>query len=160
MSIEVRFATPQDIPEVLGLIRDLAEYEKEPQEVTITESEMVKDGFEDNLYKCLVAEKAGKVVGIALYYPRYSTWKGKTIHLEDFIVKEEARGKGIGLLLFERVVAESNKFGAKRLEWMVLEWNEPAINFYKKIGAELDSEWHVGKLRESQIQNYSFTTRK
>ena len=158
MSVYIRFAKPEDVPQILDLIRELAEYEKEPQEVTITEEEMVKDGFEDNLYKCLVAEKENQILGIALYYPRYSTWKGRTIHLEDFIVKEEARGGGVGMQLFERVIFESNKFGAKRLEWMVLEWNEPAIKFYKKIGAELDSEWHVGKLRESQIQNYSFTT--
>jgi GNAT superfamily N-acetyltransferase len=158
MSAHIRFAKPEDVPQILDLIRELAEYEKEPQEVTITEEEMVKDGFEDNLYKCLVAEKENQILGIALYYPRYSTWKGRTIHLEDFIVKEEARGEGVGMQLFERVIFESNKFGAKRLEWMVLEWNEPAIKFYKKIGAELDSEWHVGKLRESQIQNYSFTT--
>jgi GNAT superfamily N-acetyltransferase len=158
MSVHIRFAKPEDVPQILDLIRELAEYEKEPQEVTITEEEMVKDGFEDNLYKCLVAEKENQILGIALYYPRYSTWKGRTIHLEDFIVKEEARGGGVGMQLFERVIFESNKFGAKRLEWMVLEWNEPAIKFYKKIGAELDSEWHVGKLRESQIQNYSFTT--
>ena len=158
MSVHIRFAKPEDVPQILDLIRELAEYEKEPQEVTITEEEMVKDGFEDNLYKCLVAEKENQILGIALYYPRYSTWKGRTIHLEDFIVKEEARGGGVGMQLFERVIFESNKFGAKRLEWMVIDWNEPAIKFYKKIGAELDSEWHVGKLRESQIQNYSFTT--
>ena len=159
MSAEIRFATPEDIPQILDLIRDLAIYEKAPQEVTITEEEMIKDGFDDNLYKCLVAEKDKRVIGIALYYPRYSTWKGKTIHLEDFIVKEEQRGSGLGRRLFERVVEESDKFGAKRLEWMVLDWNTPAINFYNKIGAELDPEWHVGKLRESQIQNFKYTTR-
>ena len=158
MSVKIRFATEEDMPQVLGLIRELALYEKEPQEVTITESEMIKDGFEDDLFKCLVAEREGDILGMALYYPRYSTWKGRTIHLEDFIVRESERGRGIGNRLFESVVEESNKFGAKRLEWMVLEWNEPAIKFYKKIGAELDPEWHVGKLRESQIQNFSFTS--
>ncbi len=153
----LRFATPQDIPSVLNLVRDLAVYEKAPLEVTLTEREMIEDGFEHNLFKCIVAEIDSEIVGMALYYPRYSTWKGKTIHLEDFIVKEAHRGKGLGMQLFERVVEESAKFGAKRLEWMVLEWNQPALNFYEKVGAEIDSEWHVGKLRENQINSFKFT---
>lgn len=158
MSTILRFATPQDIPSVLNLIRDLAIYEKAPLEVTLTEKEMIEDGFENNLFTCIVAEVENEIVGMALYYPRYSTWKGKTIHLEDFIVKEAHRGNGLGIKLFERVVEESKKFGAKRLEWMVLEWNKPALKFYEKVGAEIDPEWHVGKLRENQINSFKFTT--
>ena len=150
----LRFATPQDMPAVLELVRELAHYEKAPQEVTVTVDELIEDGFTRNLFTCIVAEIQKEIVGMAFYYPRYSTWKGRTIHLEDFIVKEAFRGRGIGQLLFDKVVAESKKFGAKRLEWHVLDWNEPAINFYKKINANLDGEWMLGKLTEEQLDNW------
>ncbi|MCT4625174.1 MAG: GNAT family N-acetyltransferase [Schleiferiaceae bacterium] len=157
MAIEIRFATADDIPAMHGLIMDLAIYEKEPDAVTLTQEVMTKD-FVNGLFQCIVAEVEGRVVGMALYYPRYSTWKGKTLHLEDFIVKEEHRQSGIGRMLFDRVVLESQMYGAKRLEWAVLEWNTPALNFYNKIGAHIDPEWQVAQLTEDQIQNFSFTS--
>jgi GNAT superfamily N-acetyltransferase len=150
----LRFATPEDMPAVLELVRELAHYEKAPQEVTVTVNELVEDGFTQKLFTCIVAELKSEIVGMAFYYPRYSTWKGRTIHLEDFIVKEAFRGRGIGQVLFDKVVEESKNFGAKRLEWHVLDWNEPAINFYKKINANLDGEWMLGKLTEEQILEY------
>ena len=142
------------MPAVLELVRELALYEKAPQEVTVTLEELIEDGFVRNLFTCIVAEVAQEIVGMAFYYPRYSTWKGRTIHLEDFIVKEAFRGCGIGQLLFDAVVEEARKFGAKRLEWLVLDWNEPALRFYKKLGAQLDGEWMIGKLDESQLAQY------
>lgn len=142
------------MPAVLELVRELAHYEKAPHEVTVSINELVEDGFTHNLFSCIVAELESEIVGMAFYYPRYSTWKGRTIHLEDFIVKEAFRGRGIGQMLFDKVVVEAKKFGAKRLEWHVLDWNEPAINFYKKIDANLDDDWMLGKLTEDQINLY------
>ncbi len=154
-SVNLRRATAADMPAVLELINELAEYERAPQEVTVTLDELVHDGFTANLFTCVVAELENEVVGMAFFYPRYSTWKGRTIHLEDFIVKQKYRKLGIGKQLFDAVVEEAKAFGAKRLEWLVLEWNEPALNFYKKIGADLDGEWHIGKLNEVQIKEYN-----
>ena len=146
--------TQKQLIKVLELIKELAHYERAPQEVTVTVDELMHDGFTANLFKCIVAEVDNEIVGMALFYPRYSTWKGRTIHLEDFIVKETYRKHGIGKLLFDAVVAEAKAFGAKRLEWLVLEWNEPALNFYRKIGATLDGEWQIGKLTEDQLAEY------
>lgn len=152
--ITIRPALESDMGAVLKLIRELAIYEKAPDEVTITLDELVHDGFTAKLFTCIVAEKDGAIVGMSLFYPRFSTWKGRTIHLEDFIVKEEYRKHGIGKLLFDATVKAANDFGAKRLEWLVLEWNEPALNFYRKIGAQMDPEWHIGKLTEEQLREY------
>lgn len=135
------------MPAVLELINQLAHYEKAPQEVTVTLADLEQDGFVHNLFQCIVAEADDAIVGMAFYYPRYSTWKGRTIHLEDFIVKEAYRKHGIGQMLFDAVKQEAINFGAKRLEWLVLNWNEPALNFYRKNGAELDPEWDLGKIR-------------
>lgn len=156
MSIHIRVAMVEDIPAMHELITDLAVYEKEPEAVTLTQATMTED-YANNLFSSIVAESKGRIIGMALYYPRYSTWKGKSIHLEDFIVKEDFRKNGVGKKLFDRVVKESQIYGAKRLEWMVLEWNQPALNFYQKIGANIDPEWQVGQLSEDQIQNFSFT---
>ena len=145
------------MPEVLELIRELAHYENEPHEVTVTLDELCEDGFELDLFKVNLAIADDQIAGMALFYPRYSTWKGRTIHLEDFIVKKDFRQNRIGTLLFESVVREAQEFGAKRLEWLVLEWNMPAINFYRKVDAEFDAEWEIGKLRETQINNFRFT---
>ena len=152
--VVIRPATPQDMPAVLDMIKELAIYEKAPQEVTVTVDELVHDGFTEKLFKCLVADHNQKVVGMALLYPRYSTWKGRTIHLEDFVVKEDFRQAGLGKQLFDAVVEEARNFGARRLEWLVLEWNEPALNFYKKIGATIDPEWQIGKLTAQQLNEY------
>ena len=156
MTINIRIAKAEDIAAMHDLVTELAIYEKEPEAVTLTVAQMTAD-FEADLFQAHVAEVENKVVGMALYYPRYSTWKGKTIHLEDFVVKESFRKSGIGQLLFDAVVRYSQTYGAKRLEWAVLEWNQPALNFYDKIGATIDPEWQVGQLSEDQIQNFSFT---
>lgn len=153
----IRFAKAEDIPAMHNLIVELAIYEKEPEAVTLTQAQMFED-FQNELFECFVAEVNSEVVGMALYYPRYSTWKGKTLHLEDFVIQESHRKSGIGHMLFDRVVEQSQKFGATRLEWMVLEWNKPALNFYNKIGANIDPEWQVGTLNQEQIQNFRFTT--
>jgi GNAT superfamily N-acetyltransferase len=132
---------------MLGLINELAVYEKAPNEVTVTLSHFEQSGFGENpVWWAFVAEVNDTIVGFALYYIRYSTWKGQCLYLEDFIVTENMRGQGIGKLLFDRVVQETKEKGFSRMVWQVLEWNEPAINFYKKYKANLDPEWINGIL--------------
>ncbi|MBC8475074.1 MAG: GNAT family N-acetyltransferase, partial [Bacteroidetes bacterium] len=104
---------------------------------------------------CLVAEVENIVVGFALYYTGYSTWKGRTLYLEDFLVSENHRGRGIGKLLFDAVVLEAKKRDVKRMDWQIIDWNEPAINFYKKYNATLDGEWINGRLFEEDIRNFT-----
>jgi GNAT superfamily N-acetyltransferase len=132
---------------MLGLINELAVYEKAPDEVTVTRSHFEQSGFGKNpVWWAFVAEINNTIVGFALYYIRYSTWKGQCIYLEDFIVTENMRGNGIGKLLFDQIVQETKDKGFSRMVWQVLEWNEPAINFYKKYKANLDPEWINGIL--------------
>jgi len=141
-NIQLRKGTPSDIPELLNLIKELAAYEKEPDAVIVTEEILLEDGFgENSIFDFIVAEKVEKVDGIALYYSKYSTWKGRCLYLEDIIVKESERMNGIGSLLLKELIAIADKAGVKRLEWQVLDWNEPAINFYKKHKAIIDGEW-------------------
>ena len=143
------------MPQVHALIQELAEYERAPQEVTNTLEEMERDGFGENpIYKFFVAENEEGVVGIALYYTAYSTWKGRMLFLEDLVVTEKLRRAGIGRRLFDAVAQEAKDTGAKRFRWQVLEWNEPAIAFYKKIGADLDGEWINCNMTEEQIHKY------
>jgi GNAT superfamily N-acetyltransferase len=147
MQINIRRATIEDCPSMLGLIQELAVYEKAPNEVTVTLSHFEQSGFgEKPVWWAFVAEVDNTIVGFALYYIRYSTWKGQCIYLEDFIVTENMRGKGIGKLLFDQIVQETKDKGFSRMVWQVLEWNEPAINFYKKYKANLDPEWINGIL--------------
>jgi len=142
MSIIVRRAVKEDCPRLLELIHELAEYERAPQEVTVTPEHFELSGFGPNpLWWGFVAEAEGKVVGFALYYIRYSTWKGQAMYLEDILVTNEMRGKGIGKLLFDRLIDEAKEKGWNRILWQVLDWNEPAINFYKKYNASFDDEW-------------------
>ena len=146
-TIQIRPGTEQDVPRLLELIKELAVYEKAADEVVVTEEQLTKDGFGDNpYYELIVAELEGTVVGIALYYFAYSTWKGKYLYLEDFIVEEKQRGKGYGKLLFEAVVQEARDSKVRRMGWQVLDWNEPAIEFYKKYSADLSDEWLNGRL--------------
>ncbi len=153
--IEIRRGTVDDLPQVHALIQELAEYERAPQEVTNTLEEMERDGFGENpIYKFFVAENEEGVVGIALYYTAYSTWKGRMLFLEDLVVTEKLRRAGIGRRLFDAVAQEAKDTGAKRFRWQVLEWNEPAIAFYKKIGADLDGEWINCNMTEEQIHKY------
>lgn len=147
MSIKIRKATKEDMPAVLELVRDLAVYEKAPDEVEVTVEEYLEDGFGENpLFWVIVAEVEGEIAGMAFYYMRYSTWKGKCVYLEDFIVKEKYRRRGIGKLLFDEMIAITKEINARLMVWQVLDWNEPAIEFYKKYNAELDEEWLNGKL--------------
>ena len=153
MNIATRKANKQDIPDILSLIQELATYERAPQEVTITPADLEEDGFGNRpLFEAILAELDGKVVGMAFYFISYSTWKGRCIFLEDIIVKLEHRNKGIGTVLFDKVIEKAKEFGAKRLQWQVLEWNEPAIKFYKKYKANIDPEWLNCKLTEAQIK--------
>ncbi len=155
MEVTIRKGNIDDLPQVHALIKELAEFERAPQEVTNTLQDMERDGFGENpIYKFFVAESAEGIVGIALYYFVYSTWKGKTLYLEDLVVTEKLRRAGIGRKLFKEVALEAKNTGAKRFRWQVLEWNEPAIAFYKNIGAELDSEWINCTLTEAQIQQF------
>ena len=156
MNIAIRKGTKTDLPAVLNLVKELAIYEKAPNEVTVTLSDMERDGFGENpIFSFFVAETDGKVVGIALYYIKYSTWKGKCVFLEDIIVTEAYRQFGIGKKLFDEIVKVAKEMNVKRLEWQVLEWNEPAIKFYKKLNAHFDEEWINCKLTDKEIQTYS-----
>jgi GNAT superfamily N-acetyltransferase len=155
MNIVIRKAEKKDISGVISLINELALYEKAPEQVSITKEQLEKDGFGNNpLFWIILAEQEGKIIGMSFYYIRYSTWKGKCLYLEDIIVKEEKRGKGVGKLLFDATIEEAKKIDAVLLTWQVLEWNIPAINFYKKYNASLDSEWINGKLTREQIKNF------
>jgi GNAT superfamily N-acetyltransferase len=155
MNILIRKGEPADLPRALDLVKELALYEKAPHEVENTVEEMLRDGFgEQPVFHLLVAEANGVVEGIAIWYYKYSTWKGKCIFLEDIVVTEAARGKGIGSLLFEAVMVQAKQDKARRMEWQVLDWNEPAIRFYKKYNAHLDPEWINGKLVFDQLQNF------
>jgi len=142
MNIIIRRAVKEDCPRLLELITELAVYEKAPNEVTVTLDHFVESGFgEKPIWWSFVAEVDGRVEGFALYYIRYSTWKGQAMYLEDIIVTEAMRGKKLGKLLFDRLIEETKEKKWSRIIWQVLEWNEPAINFYKKYKTEFDPEW-------------------
>ncbi|MBS1591102.1 MAG: GNAT family N-acetyltransferase [Bacteroidetes bacterium] len=145
--ITIRRAEKKDCKRLLELIKELAVYEKAPQEVTVTLQHFEESGFgKKPVWWAFVAEENNLILGFTLYYIRYSTWKGQSLYLEDFLVTEKARGKGIGKLLFDRIIKECKEKGYTRMCWQVLEWNEPAINFYKKYNATLDNEWVNGIL--------------
>lgn len=153
MKILVRKGEKKDIPHVLELVKELAVYERAPNEVITNVEQMERDGFGKNsIYNFHVAELDGKIIGMALYYTAYSTWKGRYIYLDDLIVTEKHRRSGAGKLLFDAVLTTAKKNGANQLRWHVLEWNTPAINFYKKYDASLDPEWITGKLSREQIE--------
>lgn len=138
----IRRAEKKDCPRLLELVTELAVYEKAPQEVTVTLEHFEESGFGSNpVWWAFVAEENNIVLGFALYYIRYSTWKGQRMYLEDILVTEEARGKGIGKLLMDQLIAEAKEKNFNGITWQVLEWNEPAINFYKKYNASFDPEW-------------------
>ncbi|MEX1201887.1 MAG: GNAT family N-acetyltransferase [Ferruginibacter sp.] len=147
METTIRAAIKEDCKFMMELIHELALYEKAPDEVTVSFEHFVESGFGHNpVWWAFVAVQQGKVVGFALYYIRYSTWKGQRLYLEDLLVTEALRGKGIGRLLFERLIAECKEKKYSGMVWQVLDWNEPALNFYKKYHANLDGEWINGSI--------------
>lgn len=151
----IRKGQKQDMPAVLELIRELAIFEKEPDAVVVTVADLERDGFgERPLFYTFVAEVDAKIVGMALYYYRYSTWKGRTIHLEDLIVNEKMRGTGVGLALYKEIIAQGKRDNVRRIEWNVLDWNTPAIDFYEKSGARILTDWRVVNMDESGIENF------
>jgi GNAT superfamily N-acetyltransferase len=142
MEINIRRAVKEDCARLLELIRELAEYEKAPQEVTVTMEHFEESGFgKQPVWWAFVAEADGQVEGFAMYYIRYSTWKGQRMYLEDLIVTEKMRGQGLGKKLFDQLIVEAKEKKFNGMVWQVLEWNEPAINFYKKYKAHFDPEW-------------------
>ncbi|MDX2173578.1 MAG: GNAT family N-acetyltransferase [Bacteroidota bacterium] len=155
MNITIRKGTENDVQSALNLVKELAIYEKAPNEVEVTIDEMHNWGFGPNkVFDFFVLEKETKIIGLALYYYKYSTWKGKCLFLEDIIVTETERKNGYGKLLFNEVVKVAKEQKVRRMEWQVLEWNTPAIEFYKKYDAVLDPEWINGKLTGEQLQEF------
>jgi GNAT superfamily N-acetyltransferase len=140
--ITTRRATREDCPRLLELVKELALYEKAPEQVTVTLEHFEESGFGPNpVWWAFCAEENGVIQGFALYYIRYSTWKGQRMYLEDILVTEQMRGKGIGKILFDALIEEAKQKGFGGIVWQVLDWNEPAINFYKKYNASFDAEW-------------------
>jgi len=142
MQTIIRKAIKSDCVQMMQLVNELALYERAPEEVTVSLAHFEESGFGENpIWWAFVAEQAGKIVGIALYYIRYSTWKGQRMYLEDIVVTESHRGKGVGHQLFEALIAEAREKSLGAIHWQVLDWNEPAINFYKKYNCKFDETW-------------------
>ena len=153
--LQIRKGTPDDMPAVLELITELAIFEKEPDAVVITAEDLIRDGFSENpLFHTFIAEADNQIIGVALYYYRYSTWKGKTIHLEDLIVKENNRGTGAGFALYSEIIKQGKKDNVRRIEWNVLDWNTSAIEFYEKSGAKILADWCVAQMDEEGINTF------
>jgi GNAT superfamily N-acetyltransferase len=151
----IRKGTPEDMTAVLELIQELANFEKEPDAVLINVDDLIRDGFGPTpLFHVFVAEVESEIVGIALYYYRYSTWKGKTIHLEDLVVKEKMRGTGAGYALYSEIIKQGKKDQVRRVEWNVLDWNTPAIDFYEKSGAKVLRDWYVVQMDEEGVNQF------
>ncbi|MGA8853005.1 MAG: GNAT family N-acetyltransferase [Christiangramia sp.] len=155
MEINIREARKEDMSKVLELINELAVFEKEPEAVIIDENDLIKDGFGQNpAFHCFVAEANGEIEGMALVYFRYSTWKGKTVHLEDLIVREEFRGKGLGSALYTEVIKYAASEKVKRTEWVVLNWNKEAADFYRRSGADVMEDWDTVQMDEKAMHKY------
>ena len=155
MNVVVRKANKEDMPEVLELIKELAVYEKQPNAVQIDVDTLVAEGFGDQpLFTCFVSLLEGQIVGMAVCYFRFSTWKGRTVHLEDLIVKASKRGQGVGMALYKKVMEYAASFNVKRVEWVVLGWNTPAIKFYEKTGATILKDWYVAQLDQEGLSDF------
>ena len=152
MNVKLRVAKKEDCPRLLELVHELALFEKAPEQVTVTLHEFEEAGFgEKPVWKAFVAEANGFIAGFALYYIRYSTWKGCRMYLEDLLITESMRGKGIGKLLFDQLIVEAKELGLNGISWQVLDWNEPAIKFYKKYGAGIEAGWLNASLSKEQL---------
>eukprot|EP01080_Neovahlkampfia_damariscottae_P002964 gene2964-4974_t len=156
MEFKVRKAVKEDIPHIMKLTKELAEYEKAPEEVTITEEDLLNDGFNPDkptYFHCLLVEFKEKVIGFSFYFFSYSTWKGKCLYLEDLYVQPEYRGKSIGTTLLAHLskIASENK--CKRMQWQAIDWNKPARDFYNTFSSELN-EWITYRMEENQIQEF------
>jgi GNAT superfamily N-acetyltransferase len=149
----IRPAIPADIPLILELIRELALYEREPAAVVATEADLLRDGFGPTpRFRCLIAESGGEAAAFALYFFNYSTWRGRAgVHLEDLFVRPAFRGRGIGLALLVRLAVITVEGGFGRLQWEVLDWNQPAINFYRRLGAEFLDEWRIMRVTDRSL---------
>ncbi len=155
MNFSIRKAKKEDANAILTLIKELAVFEKEPEAVVVTVEDIERDGFGNQpLFQVLVAETNYEIVGMALFYYRYSTWKGKTIHLEDLIVKNNMRKQNIGSALYDAVLKQAYKEKVRRVEWVVLDWNTPARNFYIKSGAKILSDWETVQMDEEGLKKY------
>ena len=155
MSFTIRAGRKEDMPSVLKLLKELAHFEKETNAVEVSVVDLEKDGFGSApMFNIFVAEMENKIVGMALFYARYSTWKGPTIHLEDLIVTEEKRGLKIGSELYKKVIEYGFNKGVKRIEWAVLDWNEPAISFYESTGAKVLRDWDTAQIHQDEMRNY------
>ena len=156
MEIKIRRAIKEDCPRLLELILELAVYEKAPNEVSVSLNEFQEAGFGDNqVWKAFVAVENGIIQGFGLYYIRYSTWKGCRMYLEDLLVTDKMRGKGIGKMIFDRLIQEAVEKEFKGMTRQVLDWNEPAINFYKKYQSDFDAGWLNVALSKEQINNFN-----
>lgn len=155
MNLIVRKAEKEDMSAVLALIKELAAFENEPNAVKLTITDLEKDGFGSSpFFQCFVAEIEGVIEGMALFYNRYSTWQGKTIHLEDLVVRQSSRNKGIGKQLYRKVIEHAQKEGCHRVEWVVLNWNTNAVNFYKKSGATVFEDWQTVQMDKEAIDKF------
>lgn len=152
MEYTVREARREDMPQVLELIKELAAYENASDEVEVKLEDLEEEGFEHGNFKCFVAEVEGKIEGMALVYFRFSTWKGRTVHLEDLIVRESMRGTGLGGALYQRVVKYGHENGVRRVEWVVSEGNKNAIEFYENTGADIKKNWYTVHMDETGIR--------
>ena len=155
MKYNIRKAIIEDMGQVLDLINELAIFEKEPNAVEVTEEDLKKKGFGNNPeFDCFIAEVDQKLIGIALIYTRFSTWKGTVLHLEDLIVSENMRGCGVGTALLDQVILNGAEMGVKRICWEVIDWNNTAINFYESKGARVIRDWNIVQLDANGIKNY------
>ncbi|MEE3036904.1 MAG: GNAT family N-acetyltransferase [Bacteroidota bacterium] len=157
MEVTIRKGIFSDLPAVLGLIKELADFEKSLHEVTLSLEDLQQDGFGKHPhYWFLVAQHQSEIIGISFYFIRYSTWKGRFLFLEDFVVKEAYRNKGVGAMLFEETIRQAKILNVKGMIWQVLDWNQDAIRFYKKYKADISSEWYNGKLTHEQLKKFKF----
>ena len=156
VEFKIRQGIEADLPAIWQLIKELAIYEREPDAVVTTVETMRIDGFGPNpVFGFFVAELAGVIVGMSLFYDRYSTWRGRFLYLEDFVVTEDHRGVGIGKALFDRTIQKARDDGYRGMCWQVLDWNEPAINFYRKYDAKIEDGWLNVRLDASQVASHS-----